>query len=112
MKILSLSMALALTLAASNVTAAGSYLVTDGTIDGIANTSNNQASFAVRVSGGSNNLCDGTYIVFPEADSPNKESHARAYATALTALTAGLPVRVYSYIDSSCGRAAYIEIRL
>lgn len=40
-----------------------------------------------------------------------KEAHARAYATALAALTAGLPVRIYSYVGSACDRAAYIEIR-
>ena len=91
--------------------ASADYLVMDGTVTGIANTSSNQANFAVRVSGGSLNLCEGIYIKFPEADAANKEAHARAYATALAALTAGLPVRIYSYVGNACDRAAYIEIR-
>ena len=87
------------------------YLVMDGTVTGIANTSSNQPVFAVRVSGGSLNHCGGIYIKFPEADAADKETHARAYATALAALTAGLPVRIYSYVGNVCDRAAYIEIR-
>ena len=92
-------------------TAVADYLVTDGTVVGVANTSSNQANFGVLVTGGSGNLCDGVYIEFPEADAANKEAHARAYATALAALTAGLPVRIYNYVDSTCSRASYIEIR-
>ena len=87
------------------------YLVTDGTVVGVANTSGNQTNFGVLVTGGSGNLCDGVYIEFPEADAANKEAHARAYATALAALTAGLPVRIYNYVDATCSRASYIEIR-
>lgn len=93
------------------MSASADYLVKDGMITGIASTSNNQAVFAIRVSGGTDNICEGTYISFPEVDAANKEAHARAYATALTALTAGLPVRIYNYVDSTCEHASYIEIR-
>ncbi len=100
---------IAFALASTNAFA--NYLVTDGTVVGVANTSGNQTNFGVLVTGGSGNLCDGVYIEFPEADAPNKEAHARAYATALAALTAGLPVRIYNYVDATCSRASYIEIR-
>jgi len=106
-----LSMVLAIVAAFASTTAFANYLVTDGTVVGVANTSSNQANFGVLVTGGSGNLCDGVYIEFPEADAANKEAHARAYATALAALTTGLPVRIYNYVDSTCSRASYIEIR-
>lgn len=101
--------ATAMLMASAHVSA--DYLVMDGTVTGIANTWGNQPVFAVQVSGGSLNHCEGVYIKFPEADAADKEAHARAYAAALAALTAGLPVRIYTYVGKACHRAAYIEIR-
>ena len=55
-----------------SATATADYLVTDGTVVGVANTSNNQANFGVLVSGGSGNLCEGVYIEFQRPMRPTR----------------------------------------
>jgi hypothetical protein len=85
-------------------------LVLSGRVVRIANTGNNQDVFSIEVAGGTQNLCSGVWINFPVGAAANPDTHKRAYATALTALTAGLLVRVYNYQGNSCDQASYIEL--
>lgn|SRR5690606_23116595 len=86
-------------------------LVVNGRITKVTNTYFNEASFAITVVGGSNNLCPGV-ITFPLSAAANADAHNRAYAAALLALTTGQPVRVYNYNGNSCDQASFIEIGL
>lgn len=85
-------------------------LIVGGTITKISNTSSNLQNFAILVSGGSTNLCGSAWINFPVSAVADVESHKRAYAIALVALTTGLTVRVHNYVDNTCNTAAYIEL--
>lgn len=53
------------------------YLVMEGAVTGMANTSSSQANFAVWVSGGSLNHCEDIYIKFPEADAAETQQQTR-----------------------------------
>jgi hypothetical protein len=89
---------------------ANTYLVIGGTLTGVTSTASNQPAFSVRVSGGSTNLCSGQWIQFSQADAPDADTFKRAYAAALVALTAGTPVSIYNYIDTTCVRAGYLQL--
>jgi hypothetical protein len=41
---------------------------------------------------------------------PDADTHRRAYAAALTALSLGLRVTVYNYSGDACDGASYIEV--
>lgn len=85
-------------------------LVQNGRIVRIANTSSNQSVFEILVSGGSYNLCGGGWINFPVSAAPDVDTHKRAYASALLAMTTGALVRVYNYLGTDCSTASYIEL--
>ncbi|WP_444894448.1 DUF5992 family protein [Microbulbifer sp. TRSA001] len=94
--------------------ASGGYIAQSVEITAVANTAANGMSFTVKTANG-NGLCNGESITFPLSVAGNagnnEEIHSRAYAAALTALTTGKKVSIYSYEDSSvCNRAAFIEI--
>jgi Family of unknown function (DUF5992) len=75
----------------------------------VANTGNNSTVFSVAVSGGSLNLCSG-WITFPVSAAPDADTHKRAYAAALLALSSGMLVRVHNYSSDSCEGASYIDL--
>ncbi|GAA6135241.1 hypothetical protein NBRC116188_20310 [Oceaniserpentilla sp. 4NH20-0058] len=75
----------------------------------VANISSNVDTFAVTVDSSLVD-CARNIIFFPASAAPNKESHARAYSTALTALSTGMKVRLYNYDSNSCTDASFIEI--
>lgn len=87
----------------------GTWLVQGGTVTDVANTINDTDNFAIRVTGGTTNLCSN-WITFPKAEAADPETHERAYATALTALTTGVKVNIYNYDDSSCDKAVAIAV--
>ena len=98
----------------STLLASGGYIAQNVELTSVANTAANGASFTVKTANGSG-PCSGQSITFRLSDAGNNGHdegiHNRAYSTALTALTAGKVVSIYSYADSSvCNRAAYIQI--
>lgn len=70
---------------------------------------NNEDKFYVKVTGGTG-PCANSSIFFPVAAFPSQEAQGRAYAAALTALSAEHTVEIYSYIDSTCNNANFILI--
>ncbi|MCR9907026.1 DUF5992 family protein [Vibrio campbellii] len=55
--------------------------------------------------------CASNVVSFPSSAAPNRETHARAYSSALTALTTDMKVRIHAYTDNNeCSQASYIEI--
>ena len=90
--------------------AAGAYLVQGGTVKKVGSTNANATSFVIQVSGGSVNTCGSTWINFNQADAPDAATFARAYASALLALTSQTPVVIFNYFDTTCQRAGYIEL--
>jgi hypothetical protein len=85
-------------------------LVVGGRIIRITNTGANMPVFSIEVSGGSTNLCGSGWITFPVSAAPDADTHKRAYAAALLALSTGLSVRVHNYQGSDCNSASYIEL--
>lgn len=99
-----------LALLASPLSSFAGELALDSTVLKVRNTSNNSDTFEVVLDKNVKN-CFGNVIAFPSSAAPNKETHARAYASALTALTTGLKVRIYAYADADeCKKASYIEL--
>lgn len=96
-------------MAAAGPAAAGD-LVLGGRIVRIANTGNNSPVFSIEVSGGSLNLCGTGWITFPASVAADPDTHKRAYAAALVAMTTGMTVRVHNYQSNSCDTASYIEL--
>ena len=86
------------------------WVVRDATVIAVANTSNNENKFGVKATGGSLNLCEGHYVMFPASDAGSPEIHQRAFAAALTALTTGRKVTIHNYHDDTCVRASFIEL--
>jgi hypothetical protein len=101
--------ALLLALCAPPVFAAGGYIVKQATITSVTNTSNNQSVFTVKVSGGTG-TCTNTGIVFQLSDAGDASVLNRAYAAALLALSTGMPVNIFNYVDTTCDHAAFIEV--
>lgn len=89
--------------------AAAGDVVLGGRIVEVANT-NGSPGFNVRVSGGSLNLCGSGWIVFPASAAPDAESHKRAYAAALVALTTGALVRLHNYQGNTCDTVSFIQL--
>jgi len=87
------------------------YIVSGATVTKVMNTYSNKAQFAITVSGGSG-VCANKIIIFPLSATvgENKESHSRAYATALTAITTDIKVDVYNYSGSDCNNASFIRM--
>lgn len=89
--------------------AAAGDLVMEARVAKITNTGSNGNTFGIKVSGGSLNLCGTGWISFP-ASATDADSHKRAYAAALLALSTGVPVRVHNYQNNDCDTASYIEL--
>ncbi|MBB5212006.1 DUF5992 family protein [Microbulbifer hydrolyticus] len=92
------------------------WIATSVEVVEITNTGSNGKNFTVKVSGGDNNYpCENGQITFPLANAGNTGNdihiHNRAFSMALTALTTGSKVSIFSYEDNSvCNRAAHIKI--
>jgi hypothetical protein len=88
------------------------YLAFDAKITRVANTSSNNSSFSVLVTGGTGPCTNGGWISFPVSIAPDPDTHKRAYAAALLALTTGMSLRIHIYTNDDCHAATYIEIAL
>lgn len=86
------------------------YIVTNATITNVANIDSSQDKFVIKTNGGTG-ACANSYIAFPITSSFNQKTMDRAFALAVTAMTAGYTVDVYNYSDDSCTGASFIEIR-
>jgi hypothetical protein len=94
-----------------NIAHAG-QLVTGATVLEVANTNTGDASFAVRIEGGSG-ICTGTsphWIVFPDSRKASSASYSQAFAIALAAIASEKKVRIHNFIDDSCAGASFISI--
>ena len=91
-----------------NLAVAGS-LVRGATVVAVSNSSGNQPSFTLRVKDGTG-PCANKSITFPATEAGNPRIYARAYKAALTACVENVKVSISNYSDSSCRKAAYIEI--
>ena len=89
---------------------AADYIVVNGVVTRVGNTIYNSSAFTIHVSGGTVNMCEGAWIIFPVSSGSTVEAHSRAYATALTAFSTGAKVNIYNYTDSSCNYASFIEL--
>ncbi len=90
---------------------AGGFVLRDGQIDLVSNTTGNQAAFVVRVIGGSGACADGS-MTFRESNAGDPDVFKRSFVVALTALATGLPVDAYSYDQApDCLTPAYIRIK-
>ncbi|WP_444933509.1 DUF5992 family protein [Microbulbifer sp. JTAC008] len=92
------------------------WIATDVEVTAVTNTNSNGQSFSVVVTDGDGNYpCEDTTIGFP-LGAAGKEGgdegiHNRAFSLAITALTAGKRVSIYSYSDNSiCSGAAHIKL--
>lgn len=82
----------------------------DSRILKVRNTVSNTDAFEVVVDKTLIN-CASNVVSFPSSAAQNRETHARAYSSALTALTTNMKVRIHAYTDShECSQASYIEI--
>ena len=86
------------------------FIVQGGQVVSVSNTTGNTSQFRVGIAGGTG-VCADTTLVFNEARAGNKDIFKRGFAVALTALSTGRMVRVWSYEGDSCFSPAYIEIR-
>lgn len=115
-KVLAVIVTLTLVFTGKNSLAAAGWIATNVEIDAVTNTRVNGQNFQITVSAGDgSNVCEGSDIWFPLSDAGtsgnDKDILERAFSIALTALTTGKKVSIYTYDDNtSCGRAAYIKI--
>ena len=92
------------------------WIATSVEVTEITNTASNGKSFTIKVTGGDNNYpCEDGQISFPLGSAGNAgndtDIHNRAFSIAITALTTGNKISVFSYEDDSvCNRAAHIRI--
>ena len=97
-------------------TADSGWIATNVEVVEVTNTSGNGKSFTIRVEGGDgNHPCEDGQITFPLVAAGNAgndpEIHARAFSIALTALSTGNGVSIFSYEDNlACNRAAHIKL--
>jgi hypothetical protein len=89
---------------------AGGMVLSDGLITSVTNTSGNGSHFSVGISGGAG-VCAGRTLRFSQSSAGNEEVFKRAYAAALTAISAGLLVDVYSYKSLTCTSPSWIRIK-
>ena len=102
---------LALFLVALAPVANANYLVENGTVTAVTNTTGNDEQFAIRITGGTGTCNTGVWIVFKLVNAGTEKIYDRAYAAALTALALGRAVNVYDYHDTdSCSHAESIQI--
>lgn len=86
------------------------YIATNASVLKVRNTASNTNTFEIVLEEGST-ICNGQVIAFPHTKAASPEVHSRGYALALTALTTGMKIRVYSYTEvAPCRNAAYIEL--
>ena len=92
------------------------WIATSVEVVEMTNTASNGKSFTIKVTGGDNNYpCEEGQISFPLGSAGNAgndvDIHNRAFSIAITALTTGNKISVFSYEDDSvCNRAAHIRI--
>jgi len=98
-------------LLAMSLNASAGYVLWDGEITGVTNTSGNTDDFVVLVTGGSGLCSTAGQITFPRDAAGTQKLHDKAYATALMALATGLKVRVATYEPDSCIRAVHIWLQ-
>jgi hypothetical protein len=95
------------------VNAHAGYLAVGVTVTKVSNTNSNDQSFVVTFTGGTGPCTSGTgstFVIFPLSAAPDADTHKRAYAAALLALTTGMRVTLYNYTSDSCTGASYIEV--
>ena len=88
------------------------YIATGARVTHVSSTNGNTASFQVMVAGGTGPCTSesGTWVVFPLSAAPDADTHKRAYAAALLALTTGMPVILFNYSSDSCTGASYVDV--
>lgn len=86
------------------------YLVQNGNVVTVQNTSGNGDNFAIFVTGGTG-PCNGTFIIFPASAVTNRTIYEHGYQSALTALTnTKLKVTVFDYSGSSCSNGGQLVL--
>lgn len=96
---------------------AGQWVAEDILIDSVSSTAANQDIFEITFTDStSNSLCSSgnsgfDIVAFPVSAAGSPNIHERSFSVAMTALTMGLKVNIYSYSTSGvCWEASYIEI--
>ncbi len=73
--------------------------------------SNSTDRFALKVTGGTLDVCQGAWIVFEKSYfGSNPEAYTRAYTLAMTAYATGSKVKVHNLNSDSCNGATSIQI--
>ncbi len=90
---------------------AGDFVLENGQVNMVTNTTGNGAAFVVLVSGGTG-VCANKNVTFRESNAGSRDVFKRSFAVALTALATGLLVDVYSYQNApDCLNPAYIRAK-
>ena len=89
---------------------ANQTLVQDASVISIANVEGSTDLFVIWTDGGTGPCSNRTQIRFPVAHAASPEAHARAYASALTALTTRTKVIIVNYVDGTCDKASFIQL--
>ena len=90
-------------------TAEAGFIVEDGQVTMVSNTSSNMARYHVRIGGGTG-VCADSFLIFDESNAGNPDVFKRGFAVALTALATGMPVDVWAYGPDDCRSPAGIWI--
>ncbi len=85
-------------------------VLTGGRITAVTNTTGNTSVFTIKTIGGTG-ICANKGIKFSQSSGKNEEVFKRAYAAALTAISAGLLVDVYTYGTLNCTTPSWIRIK-
>ena len=86
------------------------FILHDGRVSLVSNTSGNTKRFTVLINGGTG-VCAGAYLSFREENAGDRDVFKRAFAIALTALATGKTVDVYSYGADDCISPSFIMIK-
>jgi hypothetical protein len=85
------------------------WLIQDGIVEFVENTSGNSDVFTAFVSGGSG-PCNSTLITFQKSSAANEDVYARAFTLLTAANVSGKKVSIYNYVDQSCGNAVGVRL--
>ncbi len=91
-------------------TAEAGFIVRDGQVTMVSNTTRNSPRFHVRIGGGTG-VCADSVLIFDEGNAGDPDIFKRGFAVALTALVTGMRVDVWSYGLDDCESPAGIWIQ-
>jgi hypothetical protein len=87
------------------------YQVANSLSPQVNSPTNSTDRFALKVTGGTIDVCQGAWIVFEKSYfGNNPEAYTRAYTLAITAYATGSKVKVHNLNSDSCNGATSIQL--